>query len=782
MQEKTDIGTHSALQSFDAHTARILFRLSVVFVISNGLAGLAGQFFSVYDSDVRSRNMLIISLFLVAFLVVLLLIQTRIHAVPMQKHLYFGFALLSFVLAHLLNRDRGLLISTVLVGLVMPFLLILFRIRYAVLFGLVLLATVTIQWILQPTMAVDVGPGVYLYLGISAVTMTYLVVEGIRLFRRYEQGLHRHALEAETRNMELVALNQEYQASEETLQAQYDEILSLHLRTEDLNDKLQTILSHAHEGIVDYNTDSGQCLVSANALSLLGMDNADPLPQERGWITLPATRLPLLNGEWSTFPAAGQDTLRVALQVPGQTDDPRILHVVFCHYQARVDEAEHILAILQDVTQEERQLSQIHQLAYHDPLTGLLNRTGLEAAIHLRIEKGGPLQPFAVAVFDLRDFRSINETLGYAAGNAILKRIATGLSHLPAYFSDYARLGGDDFAMILSEPDRVEEFRDFIIQTRTNFGTDQTELYLGVSAGLSLYPEHGGSAEELVQNAEMAMMLSREKGPNELACYDLLIRDGVRNRVLLSNALENAMERNELSLVYQPVVSSVDRKLQGYEALVRWGSSRHGPVPPDVFIPIAEQKGSIHRIGQFVLEQACAFIQQLERTNRPGYVSVNVSGIQLLQERFAVQFLQTLAARGISTSRIGVEVTETAVIDNLERAVVQLKHLQENGIRIFLDDFGTGYSSLSYLGRLPVDVLKIDKQFVRDGMESGRGKGLLATMIDLARNLDISVVAEGVETQEQLETLRHMGCTMIQGYHVARPLTEKAALAWPEPL
>ena len=782
MQEQTGIGPRSSIQSFDAHTARVLFRLSAVFVLSNGLAGLSGQFFAIYDTNIRTRNMLIISLFLVVFLVVLLLIQTRIHAVTVQKHLYFGIALLSFVLAYLLNGDRGLLISTVMVGLIMPYLLILFRIRYAVLFGLVLLASVIVHWVLQPTAVVSFGSGVYLYLGISTVTMLYIVVEGIRLFRRYEEGLHQHVQEAETRNMELVALNQEYQASEETLQAQYDEILSLHLRTEDLNNKLQTILSHAHEGIVDCSTDSKQCLVSANALALLGMEEVGPYHQERGWFFLPSKELPILSTEWSKFLAANQDSVRSELHVASHPEGARILHVVFCRYQARVDEAEHILAILQDVTQEQQHLSQIHQLAYHDPLTSLLNRTGLEAAITKRIGKGEPAISFAVAVFDLRDFRSINETLGYTAGNDILKRIGSGLSHLPPYYTDYARLGGDDFAMVLTEPARTEEFRDFIIQTRTNFGTDQTELYLGVSAGMSLYPDHGKTAEELIQNAEMAMMLSREKGPNELVCYDLLIRDGVRNRVLLSNALENAIERGELSLVYQPVVGSVDRKLQGYEALVRWNSTRHGPVPPDVFIPIAEQKGSIHRIGQFVLEQVCAFIHQLEQKNLAGYVSVNVSGIQLLQETFAVQFLQTLTNLAIPTARIGVEITETAVIDNLEKAVVQLEHLQENGIRIFLDDFGTGYSSLSYLGRLPVDVLKIDKQFVRDGMESGRGKGLLATMIDLARNLDISVVAEGVETQEQLETLRYMGCTMIQGYHIARPLTEKAALAWPEPL
>ncbi len=769
-----------AEQALDEYTVRVTFRLAAVFIINNGLAGLIAQFVSIHDTHIRLRNMGVIGLALLVFFGVLLLVQTRIHSSYWQKTIYFTITFLSYVLAHLINGDKGLLVAMAMVGLIMPFLVVLFRIRYALEFGALHLVAILVHWFIRPTATVAFGPGTYLYLLLSALAMLYISYEGIRLFRRYEDKLRGLLRREEIRNAELGALNEEYQASEETLQAQYDEILTLHLGAEDLNEKLQTILRHAREGILDYNIATGQCLVSPNAQSLLGVREPGLYPMERGWLKMSKETLPQLVGEWRQVLTDNEDPVRRELHLPHHPDGTKVLQAVFCRFQARLDETDHLLTILQDVTQERQNLQHIHQLAYHDQLTGLLNRTGLEAAIDARIARTP--NPFAVAVFDLRDFRSVNETLGYSAGNTILQRIAEGLPRMPGHFADQARLGGDDFGMVLTDPDRLEEFRTYLINHRTNFGSENAELYLGVSAGVSLYPDHGKTAVELIQNAEMAMMQSREKGPNELACYDLLISDGVRRRVLLSNALENAIERNELHLAYQPVVRSTDRALEGFEALLRWRSDRHGAIAPDEFIAIAEQKGLIHRIGQFVLDEACRFVKQLEAQQKTGYVSVNVSGMQLLQDSFSDNFLSTLSVHGIAPERIGVEVTETAVIDNLDGAVTHLRRLQAHGIRIFLDDFGTGYSSLSYLGRLPVDVLKVDKQFVYDGMTSLRGKGLLATMIDLARNLDISVIAEGVETQAQLQILRDLGCTLIQGYHIARPLTEKAALAWPEPL
>ena len=769
-----------AEQALGEHAVRVTFRLAAVFIINNGFAGLLGQFFSLHDMNIRLRNMGVIGFLLLLFLGLLILIQTRLHSAQLQQTLFFTITFLSYALSYLLNGDTGLVVAMAMVGLIMPFLVVLFQIRYTLEFGVLHLGAIVLYWISHPTTTVVFGTGTYLYLILSALSMLYIAHEGIVLFRQYEDRLRVHLRREESRNAELAALNEEYQASEETLQVQYDEILTLHLGSEDLNEKLQTILRHAREGILDYNLATGQCLVSPNAQSLLGIRDANLYPAERGWLNMPMASLPQLRSEWQRVLAADGDSIRTELTLQIHPESERILQAVFCKFQARLDETNHLLTILQDVTQERQSMQRIHQLAYHDQLTGLLNRTGLEAAIEARIKRSPP--SFAVAVFDLRDFRSVNETLGYSAGNRILQRIADGLPRQPGHYADQARLGGDDFGMVLTELEKLDDLRTHLITHRTNLGTEHAELYLGVSAGVSLYPDHGTTAVELIQNAEMAMMQSREKGPNELVCYDSMISDGVRRRVLLSNALENAIERNELSLVFQPVVRSTDRTLEGFEALLRWHSDRHGVIPPDEFIAIAEQKGLIHRIGQFVLNEACQFVKQLELLDKTGYVSVNVSGIQLLQDNFSDNFLSTLNDHGVPLERIGVEVTETAVIDNLDSAVTHLRRLQAHGIRIFLDDFGTGYSSLSYLGRLPVDVLKVDKQFVYDGMASMRGKGLLATMIDLARNLDISVIAEGVETQIQLQTLRDMGCTLIQGYHVARPLTEKAALAWPEPL
>ncbi len=768
--------------NFEAQRAQATFRIACVFVIVNSLGGILGQLFSAHDPAVRYRNAAAILIGVLFFVSALLVIQMRVKKTAIRQVIYSGFVLAAYLFPLFQNGDKSIVLAIAITAAILPFLLIQMNPVFLILFG-GLHALITIAWWIRlPALAASFGMGMYVYALCGFLTGLYTVWEGIRLFRGYENELLRLVRGTDAQNAELMALNEEFQAAQDTLQGQYDAISQLQRQGESLMERIQAIHNTAQEGLCDCDRNTGISLLSRNAVFLLGLEPEGIETDHYGWYRFPCGALPQLNRLWETLRHRRPDaeSLSGDLIIQDHPLGRRELHATFLQYRVPGEPEPHILTSLLDVTVERGQERHIRELAFNDPLTGLLNRAGFEEGVSQRIRTD--TSPFAVIVFNMRDFRSINETLGYDAGNGVLRRIAGVLGSHRDLFGLPARIGGDDFALLLANPDRLGLVTQLLIDTRTNFGTDAAELYLGVNMGVSLFPEHSTHALGLVQDAELAMVLSQERGPNEWQCFDAGIRDGVRRRVLLSGALERALERDEITLVYQPVVRSDTLQPVSFEALVRWHSDRHGPVPPDVFIRIAESNGLIHRIGQYVLEAACRFRLALRARGYDLPISINVSGVQLLQNDLADKFLETLDRLRVPAGSIAVEVTETAVIDNIDQAVGQLSQLQAHGVRIYLDDFGTGYSSLSYLGRLPVNVMKIDKHFIRDGMESERGRGLIAAMLDLSRHLGLDTVAEGIEDQRQLDVLRALGCPAIQGFFVSRPLTDTAAMQWLESL
>lgn len=764
--------------NFEGQRTQATFRIACVFVLINSVGGILGQVFASYDAVVRQRNALAVFIGLVVFLTVLILIQSRISSIPIRQGIYSAFVVAAYFFPLFQNGAKSIILVVAITAAILPFLLIQLQPAFLIAFGVLHLLVTGAWWFRLPSLSASFSAGFYVYVLCGFLTGVYTVWEGIRLFRRYEAELLGLVRGIDERNTDLTALNEEFQATQDTLQVQYDEILLLQRQAESLMDKIQAIHNTAHEGLVDCERATGISLLSRNAVTLLGMEAEGFEVDHYGWFRFPCGAVPHLSRLWETLRHQHPDAMSLGGDLVIQ-DHPlgrRELHVTFLCYHIRGEADEHVLASLLDVTTEREQERHIRLLAFNDPLTGLLNRAGFEEAVGRLVSEKAP--PFAVAVFNLRDFRSLNETLGYSAGNDVLGRIARLLGAHPGLIAHAARIGGDDFAFVIPDPEQTATVKALLIDSRTNFGTDAAELYLGINLGVSLFPDHSRKARDLLQDAELAMVLSQEKGPNEMQCYDTFIRDGVRRRVLLSGALERALERDEISLAYQPVVRADTLTPIGFEALVRWHSGKHGTVPPDVFIRIAESNGLIHRIGLRVLEEACRFSAILREAGHPLPVSVNVSGVQLLQADFAEQFLDTLAQTATPTGAIAVEVTETAVIDNLDQAVEHLSRLQAQGVRIYLDDFGTGYSSLSYLGRLPVNVLKIDKHFIRESVANPRGQGLIATMLDLSRHLGLDAVAEGIEDEYQLDALRALGCPAIQGYFVAKPMPGPTAADW----
>jgi diguanylate cyclase (GGDEF)-like protein len=438
--------------------------------------------------------------------------------------------------------------------------------------------------------------------------------------------------------------------------------------------------------------------------------------------------------------------------------------------------------VISDVTQARETHRRLAYLAHFDSLTGLANRLELReqlaAAMDLAAARspeaqaaGVPLPRTALVCLDLDHFKSINDTLGHAAGDAVLAEIGRRLHSCLRQDDLAARLGGDEFALVIRDVQSDEELialaRRLVQVLAQPFEVAGRQVPLGSSIGIAIAPEHGHSLDELMGNADLALYAAKEAGRGRFELFVPRLADRHRRRVAIEQALRGALARSEMHLHWQPRVDVATWEVVGAEVLLRWQHPELGRVAPDEFIGIAEDAGLIAEIGLWVLGRACAHAAQMKH---PIVVSVNVSPAQLLREDFASQALRVIAQSGLAPERLEIEVTESLFMDNSPQALANLHALREVGVRIALDDFGTGYSSLAYLRRFPFDTLKIDRAFVRELMTRHDARAIVRTILELARTLGMSTIAEGVEEPAQLAVLREAGCGSVQGYLAARPM------------
>lgn len=439
----------------------------------------------------------------------------------------------------------------------------------------------------------------------------------------------------------------------------------------------------------------------------------------------------------------------------------------------------------EDLHQELMQRKQLHdkisRIAFQDALTGLPNRVSLMS----RLEEEINLIPAdqrtgALFYIDLDDLKSVNDNFGHSTGDEII--ITVGQKIVEATASDNvftARLGGDEFIVLLPKYSNIYELTHMadrlLHHLCQEYPIAHTTVHISASIGIVSYPHDGTTVEDLLKKADNAMYAAKAAGRNCWRFFDPVMLSAAQEKSLLTNSLRYALERNELSLVYQPQISIMDGNITGFEALLRWKSKEHGNVSPARFIPLAEQSQLIIPIGEWVLEQACQFIQKISRLGYPTLrVAVNISPKQLADEHLVNMVKRLLSLSKIIPRQLELEITETALLISLDESCAKLHKLKELGIGLALDDFGTGYSSLTHLRLFPVETLKIDKSFI-DNIP-GEDTILVQSLINFAQNLHINVVAEGVERQEQLDYLRTCGCNLVQGYLLSRPLTEKDAL------
>ncbi|TCP36632.1 EAL domain-containing protein [Sphingomonas sp. BK235] len=410
-------------------------------------------------------------------------------------------------------------------------------------------------------------------------------------------------------------------------------------------------------------------------------------------------------------------------------------------------------------------------MARRDDLTGLANRTAFHEQFAARLARLVPGQGrLALLWLDLDRFKEVNDSVGHLAGNALLAAVAERVQRRFGDTSVVARLGGDEFAMvcpIAHRSDAVEIGRIVLALVRQPVAFDAHRLRTSVSVGVAVAPEDGTDADILLRNADLALYRAKESGRGQLMFYEPVMDEKVERRRQLAAELDGALERGEFHLLFQPIYDLAGERVTACETLLRWTSRRHGAVSPAEFIPIAEDNGQIVAIGNWVIHQACRVA-----TAWPAdvTVAVNLSPVQLRATHLPAVVISALDASGLAAERLSLEVTESVLLEDVDASLAALGALNRIRVQTTLDDFGTGYSSLSYLTRFPFQTLKIDRSFVADLDHSPASVAIVQTVVDLAAKLGMRTVAEGVETQAQLDQLRRTRCDAVQGFLLARPM------------
>lgn len=424
-----------------------------------------------------------------------------------------------------------------------------------------------------------------------------------------------------------------------------------------------------------------------------------------------------------------------------------------------------------------RSKNALEHAAFHDFLTDLPNRTYLVERLNLLIEIGIEIsRKYYVLFLDLKRFKNINDTLGHDVGDSVLKLVGKRLIRILRKEDTVARLGGDEFAIILNDlqsPEDAKKYAERIYAKLSSpFSIDGNRIYAGLNIGIAPFDVEHKKPEDILRDADIAMYHAKETDSG-VAFFDKTLRARYLERVNLETDLRFALEREELSMHYQPLVSLSDGELFGFEALLRWHHRQKGFISPAQFIPLAEDSGLIVPITKWILRETCRQISEWQNFS-PSYnnllVSVNISGKHLTDESIIADVENALRFSNLPPASLKLEITESTAMDNAEQSIKILNRLKNLGVQLSMDDFGTGYSSLSYLHRLPFDSLKIDRSFVMEVGDAGENSEVLQTIVSLAKNLKMKTFAEGIETEIQLRVLQNLGCDYGQGYLMSKPL------------
>ncbi len=544
--------------------------------------------------------------------------------------------------------------------------------------------------------------------------------------------------------------------------------------------EFRALVDNAPDAIVRFDRELRYLYANpANELAI-GVENGECLGKTWDELGLPAEAAAAWqHGAREVFERGEATTVECGIEMPGL--GLRHFHVRMVPERDMENRVVSVLMIARDISERKQQEDLLLHRARHDALTELPNRVlileRLRQAI-ARAQRGQRL--LAVAYLDLDNFKNINDILGHDAGDALLRQVALRIGGVLRQRDTVGRQSGDEFILLLPDIARIEDaavVAEKVLHTLSHpFVLNGREVYVTGSLGLSICPLDGEDAGSLLRNADVAMYRAKEEGRNAFRFYAPEMDAQMRVRLEIEHDLRLAIKRGELMLHYQPRVSLTTGEVLGFEALVRWNHPREGLIGPDRFIGVAEDTGLIMPLGDWVLQAACGQARQWQDRGAPGMrMSVNLSARQFRDPGLVERVERVLAETGLDPAFLELEITESTVMHDSEAAIGTLRALKKLGVTLSVDDFGTGYSSLSYLKLFPIDVLKVDRSFVRDVTTDPDDAAIVRAIVTLAHSLGLAVVAEGVEEAAQAAFLRYAKCDELQGYYFSRPLPGEAA-------
>lgn len=597
--------------------------------------------------------------------------------------------------------------------------------------------------------------------------------------------LKRQAIELQEKNDELhtlyeeqTSLHEELIASEEELRQQMDEIVIAHTSLQESERRLSKAQMISHTGNWEIDLVTKMVCASEEAFRIYGINSTSayvPLNIVQG-LAHPEDR-PLLDVSLQKLIAENKPydvEFRILRRNNGEIRNIRSTAEVEWGKDGRPIR---VLGVIHDITELKKQQEAKMFLSYYDKLTELPNRNlfidRLNVAIGLSKRSNSKV---AVILLDIDNFKVVNDSIAHTIGDKLLIEISKRLSNNIRNYETLARLGGDEFAVLIQNIIKDEAVYEFCEKIRQElfepFIIDGVKINTSASMGISIYPNDGQTSGEILKNADTAMYKAKHSGKNNAQFFQEHMKNEMLRRLTLENKLRLALDEGVLRLHYQPQIDLKSGKVRSLEALIRWFDDELGYISPMEFISIAEDTGLIIPLGEWILKEACIQGKLLNETySEDLYIAVNISVVQMKSKNFANAVKQILKETGFDPKHLELEITESQLIDSFDDALSVINELKTEGIMISMDDFGTGYSSLNYLKQLPIDTLKIDKSFIQDLDESSIEKEITEAIITLVHKMQINIVAEGVETVEQLKHLISCDCDNVQGYLLSKPVS-----------
>lgn len=613
--------------------------------------------------------------------------------------------------------------------------------------------------------------GIYVFLTMSLIF--FLVFNKMSLLKKAFKEITKNYQELSSKNQELVKLDQELRRKVDELEKHRNALVISEQR-------LELAIEGSDNGIWDWDLEKGTFYISPNWKTYLGYGQDEIDDTSEAWVELlhPEDRNEAVS-KIHAYILSPQSSYEHVNRIRCKDGSYKWILARAKAIKSEDGRVTRIAGSQVDITKVKQLEEKLHLLAYYDQLTGLPNRFLFEEKMNTLLrERTYSNQKFALLYMDIDNFKNVNDTLGHSSGDLLIQYVANILKYHVKEPDFVARLGGDEFAIIFCDikdnKDVVDRVQTLLKYLKRPWILENQEFYITVSIGIAIYPEHGDDLSLLLKNADIAMYFVKKHLKGNYCFYSLELQNKSLEQIKMINYLRHAIDHNEFYLLYQPIIDLQSSNLMGAEVLIRWVHPKLGVIPPMKFIPLAEETGLIYDIEKWVLKTALMQKKDWQEKKYPNLkISINISGKRITSAGIINEIRDLLNETRLKSDEIQLEVTETAIMKDLDASMKILNEIKNMGIQIALDDFGTGYSSLTYLKKLPIDIVKLDREFIKNISIENNDRLIIEHIIKLIQELNLKVLAEGIELQEQVAILKNNNCDYGQGYLFGKPVSKE---------